>query len=168
MFRQVFDGEADTIAYPFQKTDIRTEVFDFSMALYNVGKYTFVICFGDIHKFSECNIVHRKMGEKSHSLWTFFTVYDNCKLLFLIVFTKFLDSWLVMLAILILQGLFYSKLISSKNCLLSTFLVANQYCQSNEPRISFQRAVDSVWLAVQIQLGQAVALTMKTYAGLFF
>jgi hypothetical protein len=46
--------------------------------------------------------------------------------------------------------------------LQSIFYVMNQYFTTNI--FTFQRAIDSVWLAVQIQLGQAVALTMKTYA----
>ncbi|KAI6196434.1 hypothetical protein M3Y94_01109200 [Aphelenchoides besseyi] len=75
---EVYNNFADTIAYPFQNTTIRSTVFDFSTPLY----------------YSECQILHGKKTNQSNTLWTFFNVYDKY-------------SMAIMLAILFLQALFY-------------------------------------------------------------
>ncbi|KAI6221535.1 hypothetical protein M3Y95_00972100 [Aphelenchoides besseyi] len=118
---EVYNNFADTIAYPFQNTTIRSTVFDFSTPLY----------------YSECQILHGKKTNQSNTLWTFFNVYDKY-------------SMAIMLAILFLQALFY---------------VGNQCCQQNEYEpLTFRQIIDSIWLAVQIQLGQATTFCMKTLA----
>ncbi|KAI6238012.1 Glutamate receptor 2.1 [Aphelenchoides fujianensis] len=119
MMGEVFHNYVDTVAYPFQKTQIRQTIFDFSIPLY----------------YSECQVLHGKRTNQSNTLWTFFSVYDRF-------------SWMIMGAILFLQALFY---------------VGNLFCQEEE-KITFRKVVDSVWLAVQIELGQATTFVMRTFA----
>ncbi|CAD5218174.1 unnamed protein product [Bursaphelenchus okinawaensis] len=78
IMKYVYDGFVDTIAYPFQRTIIRRQLFEFSDTLYN----------------SELNILRRRVDISEDSLWSFFTVYDRV-------------SYVVMGVIFSLQALFY-------------------------------------------------------------
>uniref|UniRef100_A0A1I7SFW6 Protein-serine/threonine phosphatase n=1 Tax=Bursaphelenchus xylophilus TaxID=6326 RepID=A0A1I7SFW6_BURXY len=78
LLRYVHEGIVDTIAYPIQKTIVRSQYMDFSEALYQ----------------SELNILRRRVDISEESLWSFFTIYDK-------------PSYVVMAVILSLQALFY-------------------------------------------------------------
>ena len=55
---QIFNDEADMLAYPLQRTIGREQIFDLSASLYDV----------------ECNVLYRKPPDRISSWWNFFTV----------------------------------------------------------------------------------------------